>query len=155
MKPYIKSLIPVALALTIWIVAGGWTMNGQQAGSTASATPEAVGTSTPVAVVTCATSLYSFLSNPQTLYLDFEVSGGSTGTDGCYLMPAPVASPCAAASPAPSVSLKRGYFAPTGGSGFQHTVINYPMAGGASILSSEWDAVCTTGTMYVGVATFP
>jgi len=145
--------IPVALLLCVAATARSWTNNGYAPGVTASATPISVGTSTPVAVVTCATSLYG--TGGKTLYLDFAVNGGTAGTDSCYVLPAASASPCAAASPAPNANLARGYPLPTGGSGWQHTVINFPSAGGASILSSEWDAVCTAASMKVSPTTLP
>src|SRR5580658_767602 len=91
-----RALLPIAAALMIATLSLGWTNNGYSPGATASATPVAVGTTTPVAVVTCATSLYG--TGGKTLNIDFAVTGGAAGTDGCYVLPAAVASPCAAAS---------------------------------------------------------
>jgi hypothetical protein len=82
------------------------------------------------------------------------VSGGTAGTDGCYVAPAAAASPCAAASPAPNSTTKAGWPFPSGGTFAQCTPFNYPTAGGGQILSSEWDAVCT-GAETVWVVSLP
>ena len=112
-----------------------WQFNGISPASTGSATPVTIGSTTPVAIATCSTT--------NVFYMDVQVKGGTAGTDGCYMLPSGVASPCAAASPAPSSASLVGYFLPSGGADYAHTVINFPSAGGWNILNSEWDAVCT------------
>src|SRR5271168_1030782 len=118
------AFVPALLILALTLHAHAWTFNGYTPGATSSATPQAVGSTTPVAIATCAAA-----SNSR-LYIDFQVSGGTAGTDGCYAMPAAIASPCAAASPAPSSATKLGYALPSGGTFPAHTVLNWPTAGG-------------------------
>jgi hypothetical protein len=137
----------MVILLCVSLTAHAWQFNGIAPGGTGG-TPFAVGSTTPVAVSTCAAA-----SNPR-FYMDWQVSGGTAGTDGCYAQPAAIASPCAAASPAPSSATKTGYALPSGGSFPQHTVINWLEAGGGNIFASEWDVVCT-GAETVSVTTIP
>ena len=159
---YMRILIggTVALFVIVALIASGYTMtfNGAAPGSTASGTPVAVGTSTPVPVVACGPTLNAVSGVNSTMYIDFAVTGGTAGTDGCYVtaaVPQNLAANCVAASPAPNASTQVGYFLPTGGAGWQHTIINYPAFGGGVFLSSEWDAVCSAGSMKVSVTTLP
>lgn len=147
-----------ALSFTIVTTVGHtFTFNGASPGSTASGTPVAVGTSTPVAVVACGPTLNGQNGFITTLYLHMCVTGGTSGTDGCYVLPATTvaATPCPAASPAPNASTQVGLFIPTGGTGWTCQDINYPSAGGANWLTSRWDAVCTAGSMKMSVTTLP
>jgi hypothetical protein len=154
----------VFAALTYIVVASelrATTINEVELGQTASATPTSVGTSTPVPVLHCSSILN--VNNPEipktaTQYAHVCVTGGTTGTDGCYVSWAPDALPCAAASPAPNASTKVGLFIPTGGLAWGCQDINYPAASGgfgARVLSQEMDAVCTAASMSVSRVTLP
>ena len=158
------AIISLVLCMAAFVLqqAGATTINEVELGATASATPTSVGTSTPVPVLHCSSTLN--VNNPiqaktATQYVHVCVQGGTVGTDGCYVAWAPAASPCAAASPAPNASTEVGLFIPTGGStswGCQD--INYPSASGgfgARVLSQEMDAVCTAASMKVGRITLP
>lgn len=135
------------------------TINEVRLGQTASATPTAVGTSTPVPVLHCSSTLDTNNSvTKQTFYVHVCVTGGTLGTDGCYASWAPESSPCAAASPAPNASTQVGLFIPTGGSSWACQDINYPSALGglsARVLNAEMDAVCTAASMKVSRVTLP
>lgn len=133
-----RLLIFVPALLLFAVSALAWQFNGVSPTGTGSATPTSIGSTTPVAIATC--------SATNVFYMDVQVKGGTVGTDGCYMMPSGVASPCAAASPAPNSSTGVGYFLPSGGTAYQHTIINWPSAGGGNILNSEWDAVCSTSS---------
>lgn len=147
-------------ALSILIVAGivtplcfAFTNNEIQPGATGSATPTSVGTSTPVPVLHCPTAPNQYHS------IIFQVIGGTLGTDGCYFMPASPASPCAAASPAPSAANKVGFWVPTGGTPpSAGTTISAPSTQQGTLLSSinvQWDGVCTAASMSVSRTTLP
>lgn len=156
LKRVFAFLFMTLTSLAIWIGASGWTINGTQPGSTGAMTPISVGTSTPVVVIPCSTTLNAGAVNPATAYLNFCVTGGTSGTDGCYFAAAaPSPSPCASPSPAPNAGTKAGMFVGTGGSGWGCFPINWPSAGGGSILSSEWSAVCTAASMSVGFESLP
>ena len=142
MKNWLKLVAPM---LILSLMTSGFTVNGLSPGGTGSGTPAAVGTSTPVKVLGCSAAAY----------IDFAVTGGTVGTDGCYVMPAPAQSPCAAATPAPNAGTKLGYFIATGGAGWAHTPINFPTQAGYNVMGSEWDAVCSAGSMSVSVTTIP
>ncbi len=151
----------VFAALTYMLVAAGWatTINEVGLGQTASATPTTVGTSTPVPILHCSSTLQTNnTALKQTLYVHVCVSGGTVGTDGCYVSWAPESAPCAAASPAPNASTKVGLPIPTGGAFWNCQDINYPSADGgvgARFLSSEMDAVCTAASMTVSRVALP
>ena len=148
MKKITVFLLFGALMLLVYQRAGAFTINGGAPGSTAAYTPIAVGTSTPVAVLACVTNQSPTTA---TTYIDFHVFGGTAGTDGCLFAPAAPDGACAKASPAPAAGTKAGIWVATG-SDFP---INYPSAGGAIFLSSEWDAVCTAASMSVSAYRFP
>lgn len=167
---WILSAIFIALSFVI-SKSQAMTINEVEIGQTASATPTSVGTSTPVPILHCPSILNAKnpLLNPvtptntatqhqQTLYVHICVTGGTSGTDGCYVGWAPQASPCAAASPAPNSSTDVGLFIPTGGSSWTCQDINYPSALGGQAnmwLQTEMDAVCTAGSMKVSRVTLP
>lgn len=142
------ALVPAILIL--WVsLAHGISYVGTSPGGSGSATPIAVGTSTPVKIIACG-------SGPN--YIKFNVFGGTLGTDGCYItVSSSLASPCAAASPAPNASTKVGDFAPTGGTNAPSNplVYNYANQVGAYWMNGEWDAVCTAATMTVAPVTLP
>lgn len=138
--------LPMLLLLGIALTAHAWQTNGVAPGGAGSATPVSVGSTTPVAVATCAAG--------NRLYVDFQVKGGTANTDGCFMTMAAAASPCAAASPAPNSSTGVGYWLASGGSGYQHTTINYLEAGGMPALNAELDVVCT-GAETVGYTVIP
>lgn len=155
-----KRIFVIGFVAMYALIAFGWsaafTINGAQPGAAASMTPVPVGTSTPVRIVACGSTLNAGgPSNTATLYYDIGVTGGTAGADGCYIAPAAAASPCAAASPAPNAGTKAGWFMPTGATGWTYTAFNYPSAGGGIIISSEWDAVCTAAGMSVSSVTLP
>lgn len=141
-----RLIVLVPLVLLIWLsLAHAISYNGVQPGGAGSATPVAVGTSTPVKVMACGSGAQ---------YIKFIANGGTAGTDGCYVTVSnALSSPCAAATPAPNASTKVGDFIPTGGG--SPLIYNYPSQTGATFISGEWDAVCTAASMTVSVVTIP
>jgi hypothetical protein len=139
-----------ALVLVLWVsLAHSISYVGVIPGGAGSATPKAVGTATPVAVIACGSGAN---------YIKFNVTGGTAGTDGCFItVSSTLASPCAAASPAPSVSPQVGDFAPTGGTYPSASPLTYNYANqvGSYWMNGEWDAVCTAASMTVTPVTLP
>lgn len=160
MKTRIAIVASVLLLMGIVLQrASATTINEVELGATASATPTSVGSSTPVPVLHCSSTLNA--NNPkaktQTQYVHVCAKGGTAGTDGLYCSWAPPASPCAAASPAPNSSTGVGIPIPSGGSFYSCQDINYPSANGgqsAAVLSQEFDCVGTTA-ITVNRTTFP
>lgn len=148
-------IVAVFLGFVVRQSVHAFTINGQQIGvSTVAATPFPVGSTTPVAVIACGTTLNGASQNTNTLYYKICIKGGTAGTDGAFCVPAPASSPCAAPSPAPNSTTQWGDPYPSGGAFFQCTPLNYPSAGGGSILSSRLDCVGTT-SLSVNVVTLP
>ena len=150
----IRGLMVVLVAVALCpLFSFAFTNNEITPGGTGSATPTGVGTVTPVPVLHCVTG------NEHRYSIIFQVIGGTLGTDGCYLMPANAASPCAAASPAPNASTKVGLWVPTGGTppGSGSTVNAPSTSQGVVTFSTdaEWDAVCSAGSMSVSRSTLP
>jgi len=133
MKRIAALIFMVAFPLAVWLGASGFTINGQVPGATGAMTPIAVGTSTPVKIISCSTPVPGQTQN-------FSICSVASQ---CYIAAAPVASPCAAASPAPAAGTPAGFpvaVCP------QTTVLNSQTLGSSAILASEWDAVCSSAT---------
>lgn len=131
MRGIVASLVMVLLVGGMWTAASGYEINGGVVGSTAAQTPIAVGTSTPVLVVACASTRGVSHTVGFTLY---QATGAT-----CYVEPAAVASPCASPSPAPSAA-GVGFPIPSG------LIVNepYQQFGGPAIMDSSWWMVCAT-----------
>lgn len=136
MKRIFAFLAIIIWPLAIWLSASGFQINGVVPGSTASMTPISVGTSTPVAIIGCSTPQPSGVP-----VLGFSVCASASG---CYIAPAPIASPCAAASPAPNASTLVGL--PIQVCPVMSTLNAQSFNGNAAILHSEWDAVCSSAS---------
>ena len=87
-----------------------------------------MGTSTPVPVVACGPTLNGTSGVNSTMYIDFAVTGGTAGTDGCYVtaaVPQNLAANCVAASRLPMRALRLAIFcllvARAGGTPFSTT----------------------------------
>lgn len=158
MKRIIASLCVLSLLCLIWVQSGlSLTINGQAPGSTAASTPFPIGTSTPVVIMACGTTLNG-TTGFSTLYVHMCVSGGTASTDGVYCMPALASAPCASPTPAPvssSVAASVGMWIPSGGAGWTCQDFNAFGAGGVNWLSNEWSCVGTHASMSMEVVTFP
>jgi hypothetical protein len=147
-----KRLIPFlpALLLLVFVLTtkgGAFMVDNVAPGATATQSPiECPTASTAAALLPCQASS---VPTSATLYYEFCVHGGTAGTDVMFVNPAPVASPCASATPAPNATVGTGIPFPTGGAGWTCTPFNWPSAGGGQILSSEWDMSCTASSMTV------
>lgn len=132
MKHQFKWLIPVVLLAIFTPILMGFTINGASPGSTAAMTAVAVGTSTPQAVATCSTST---VCKRTAIEFDNITSGN------CYGAPAPQASPCSAASPAPNASTKAGKWLGPQSSWILHYDPNTNTQMQWQVCA-EWDWVC-------------
>lgn len=138
-KRITKIIFPLTLAIGMWALASGFNINNVAPGASSTPTPVPVGTVTPVKIVSC----------NQTKPGNIGISVCATNS-GCNMMPAPLSSPCAAATPAPTGG--------TSGAGFpiavcpSTTTLNSIQYGGpngiagVNIVSSEWDAVCSSAS---------
>jgi len=115
-----------------FIVLSGFSINGAVPGSTAAMTAIAVGSTTPVAVATCSTS-----GSCRRKAIEFDVIGSNT----CYGAPAPQASPCSAASPAPNSTTMAGH--PIVGPGSWTYRADKDINPSDPAVCAEWDWVCT------------
>lgn len=121
----------------VFFLLSGFTINGVKPGAASSMTAVAIGSTTPVAVATCATS-----TTCQRKAIEFDnITGGV-----CYGAPASVSSPCGAASPAPNSSTFAGKPLQAGQSWTYR--VDKDINPADNYICAEWDWVCTTaGTM--------
>jgi hypothetical protein len=136
-------------------VHASFTITGNQISTssttTTAPTPIPCGTTTPVQIIPAGTTLNSLSQNTNTNYFYICVKGGTAGTDQLFMVPAPVGSPSAAPSPEANASPGYGIPFPSGGADFLCTPLNFPTAGGAAIMSSRWDGLCTTALSVIPV----
>lgn len=132
----IKLAILVGSGLLVLPFLLGFSINGAAPGSSASMTAVAIGTSTPVAVATCSTN-----TTCRRKAIEFD---NITSSGYCYGAPAPAASPCGVASPAPNAGTKAGKPLAAGQSWTYRadTSIN----GSDPAVCAEWDWVCDTAS---------
>lgn len=151
-------VVVAVIAIVMLSVCGGWTftINGTQPGTAGGMTPVACATAAAASkIVSCGSTLNSGGSSTNNTTNTNNVTvcayGGTVGTDFMYIAFAPVASPCASATPAPNSSTKAGFPIPTG----TCQTINFPTSGGGQILSSEIDGSCTASSMTGVFMTLP
>ena len=150
-----QRLLTVLFVLALASPAGAMTFgNGTTPQGSGTGADVPVGT-TPVKVLSCGQVLYSGAGATQ--YIDFQVSGGTPGVDGCRII---ATGGCGIAPvPAPSIANHVGYGLETGGAIPSHQPINFPSAPGNSasnVSNTDWYAVCTQATgMYIGTTTLP
>src|SRR5882724_11906508 len=93
----------------LWLpIVYGFSINGAAPGASASMTPVACPTGSPVAAAPCATpgAMGSGILGRAAIEFD------NVGSANAYIAPAPVTSLCSAASPAPVASTKAGKWLP-------------------------------------------